>query len=104
MSLLAKPCSIAHTMLFSDLALSKRLERAEAVACAEYAEARRRLFPDSGVYNVPLAFEAVGALDTAAFARALVALEERHHALRLLMAESANGRPRQRLVPAGGSR
>ena len=35
-------------MLFSDLALSKRLERAEAVACAEYAEARRRLFPDSG--------------------------------------------------------
>jgi len=48
LSLLAKPCSIAHTMLFSDLALSKRLERAEAVACAEYAEARRRLFPDSG--------------------------------------------------------
>jgi GNAT superfamily N-acetyltransferase len=34
-------------MLFSDLALSKRLERAEAAACAEYAEARRRLFPRS---------------------------------------------------------
>jgi GNAT superfamily N-acetyltransferase len=35
-------------MPFSDLALSRRLERAEAVACAQYAEARRRLFPDSG--------------------------------------------------------
>jgi GNAT superfamily N-acetyltransferase len=35
-------------MLFSDLALSKRLECAEAAACAEYAEARRRLFPGSG--------------------------------------------------------
>jgi len=35
-------------MLFSDLALSRRLERAEGHACVEYAEARRRLFPDSG--------------------------------------------------------
>jgi GNAT superfamily N-acetyltransferase len=35
-------------MPFSDLALSRRLERAEGHACAEYAEARRRLFPDSG--------------------------------------------------------
>jgi Acetyltransferase (GNAT) family. len=35
-------------MPFSDLALSRRLERAEGQACAEYAEARRRLFPDSG--------------------------------------------------------
>lgn len=35
-------------MPFSDLALSRRLERAEGVACAQYAEARRRLFPDSG--------------------------------------------------------
>jgi hypothetical protein len=35
-------------MLFSDLALSKRLERAEGYACAQYAEARRRLFPQSG--------------------------------------------------------
>jgi GNAT superfamily N-acetyltransferase len=35
-------------MPFSDLALSRRLERAEAVACAQYAEARRRLFPDRG--------------------------------------------------------
>jgi GNAT superfamily N-acetyltransferase len=35
-------------MPFSDLALSKRLERAEGHACVQYAEARRRLLPDSG--------------------------------------------------------
>lgn len=35
-------------MGFSDLALSRRLERAEGRACARFAEARRRLFPDSG--------------------------------------------------------
>jgi GNAT superfamily N-acetyltransferase len=35
-------------MLFSDLALSRRLERAEGHASAQFAEARRSLFPDSG--------------------------------------------------------
>ena len=35
-------------MTFSDLALSRRLERAEGHACAQYAGARRRLFPDCG--------------------------------------------------------
>jgi GNAT superfamily N-acetyltransferase len=35
-------------MVFSDLSLSRRLERAEGHACAQYAVARRRLFPDSG--------------------------------------------------------
>jgi hypothetical protein len=35
-------------MRFSDLALSKRLESAEGYACAQFAEARRRLFPESG--------------------------------------------------------
>jgi GNAT superfamily N-acetyltransferase len=35
-------------MPFSDLALSKRLERAEGHACVQYAEAQRRLFPNSG--------------------------------------------------------
>jgi hypothetical protein len=35
-------------MLFSDLALSRRLERAEGHACAQFAKARRQLFPDSG--------------------------------------------------------
>jgi GNAT superfamily N-acetyltransferase len=35
-------------MLFSDLALSRRLERAEGHACVQFAQARRRLFPASG--------------------------------------------------------
>jgi hypothetical protein len=35
-------------MLFSDLALSRRLERAEGHACARFAEVRHRLFPNSG--------------------------------------------------------
>ncbi|MGC1436087.1 MAG: GNAT family N-acetyltransferase [Terriglobales bacterium] len=35
-------------MPFSDLALSKRLERAEGHACVQYAEAQPRLFPNSG--------------------------------------------------------
>jgi GNAT superfamily N-acetyltransferase len=35
-------------MPFSDLSLSRRLERAEGHACTEYAEARRRLYSDSG--------------------------------------------------------
>ena len=35
-------------MQFSDLALSRRLERAEGHACAQFADARRRLFPESG--------------------------------------------------------
>jgi len=35
-------------MTFSDLALSRRLERAEGHAAAKFAEARRRLFPASG--------------------------------------------------------
>jgi GNAT superfamily N-acetyltransferase len=47
-------------MLFSDLALSRRLERAEGHACVQFAKARQRGFPDSastwtecaGVYAV----------------------------------------------------
>ena len=35
-------------MLFSDLELSRRLERAEGHACAGFAKARQRLFPESG--------------------------------------------------------
>lgn len=34
--------------MFSDLALSRRLERAEGRACVEFADAQRRLYPDSG--------------------------------------------------------
>ena len=33
---------------FSDLALSRRLERAEGYACRSFADARRRIFPDGG--------------------------------------------------------
>jgi hypothetical protein len=35
-------------MMFSNLELSRRLERTEGQACLRFAEARRRLFPDSG--------------------------------------------------------
>jgi GNAT superfamily N-acetyltransferase len=34
--------------MFSDLALSRRLERAEGRSCVQFAEARRRVSPDSG--------------------------------------------------------
>jgi hypothetical protein len=34
-------------MQFSDLALSRRLERAEGISCLQYAQARRRLLPKS---------------------------------------------------------
>ncbi len=33
---------------FSDLELSRRLERAEGHACVDYVDSRRRIFPDSG--------------------------------------------------------
>jgi len=35
-------------VIFADITLSKRLERAEAHACAQFAVSRRRLFPHSG--------------------------------------------------------
>ncbi len=35
-------------MLFSDLALARRLERTEGHSCVQFVEARRRLFPASG--------------------------------------------------------
>jgi hypothetical protein len=34
-------------MIFSDIELSRRLERAEGFACAQYAQARRKQFPES---------------------------------------------------------
>ena len=42
-------------MSFSDLTLSRRLERAEGTAAAQYAEARRRLFPASGAEWIEVA-------------------------------------------------
>ncbi|WP_158627977.1 non-ribosomal peptide synthetase [Azospirillum griseum] len=61
----------------------------------------QRLFPDSGVYNIPLVFDVDGDLNADALARALTALEERHHALRLRVVDGPDGRPRQRLYPVG---
>jgi GNAT superfamily N-acetyltransferase len=42
-------------MIFSDLDLSKRLESAEGFACRGFAQARKRLFPDSGSAWIELA-------------------------------------------------
>ena len=35
-------------IVFADFVLSRRLEWAEGSACVQFAEARRRLFPESG--------------------------------------------------------
>ena len=37
-----------RAMVFADLDLSRRLERAEGQACLEFAESRHRLYPESG--------------------------------------------------------
>jgi GNAT superfamily N-acetyltransferase len=42
-------------MIFSDLALSRRLERAEAIGSARFVEARGRLSPDSGARWIEIA-------------------------------------------------
>jgi GNAT superfamily N-acetyltransferase len=41
--------------VFSDLVLARRLEAAEGNACAQFALARRRLFPDSGSEAIRIA-------------------------------------------------
>src|SRR5277367_538851 len=41
-------CTVYGAMVFADLDLSRRLERAEGQACLEFAESRARLFPGSG--------------------------------------------------------
>lgn len=59
-------------MVFADLALARRMERAEASACAEFAAARARLYPESraewmecaGAYAV---FDGVDSLITQTF-------------------------------------
>ncbi len=60
----------------------------------------QRLFPQSGAYNVPMIFDIDGPCDDDALGRALTALEERHHALRLRVVDGDDG-PRQRLEPVG---
>ncbi len=41
--------------ILSDLSLSRRLERAEAAACASFVEARARLAPESGAQWIEVA-------------------------------------------------
>jgi hypothetical protein len=41
-------CTVTRAMVFADLHLSRRLERAEGQACLEFAESRHRLHPESG--------------------------------------------------------
>ncbi len=45
----------APTFLFSDLALARRLERAEVRGNAEFVQARARVFPDSGARWIEVA-------------------------------------------------
>jgi GNAT superfamily N-acetyltransferase len=59
-------------MPFCDLALSQRLERAEGLSCARFAEARRRLFPDSGAewmecFGAYVVFDGIGSPVTQTF-------------------------------------
>jgi GNAT superfamily N-acetyltransferase len=59
-------------MNFSDLALARRLENTEAYACAQFAEARRRLFPECGSTwtkraGTTLVFDGVDAPTTQSF-------------------------------------
>ncbi|HEY3381340.1 MAG TPA: amino acid adenylation domain-containing protein, partial [Vicinamibacterales bacterium] len=82
----------ASTESAADFALSPGQERLWVM---------QRLFPESGVYNVPIVFDVDGPLDADALVRALVALEERHHALRLRVVDGADGRLRQHLSPVG---
>jgi GNAT superfamily N-acetyltransferase len=59
-------------MLFADLALARRLERAEGHACLQFAQARRRLFPGRGSEWIECAgayavFDGVGSPTTQSF-------------------------------------
>ncbi len=61
-----------HQIPFSDLALSRRLERAEGRSNADFVEARAELFPDSGAQWIEVAgayamFDGVGSPMTQTF-------------------------------------
>ncbi|NTU44041.1 MAG: amino acid adenylation domain-containing protein [Chlorobiaceae bacterium] len=64
----------------------------------------QQLTPATARYNVPLSFAIEGALDSAAFSRALLSLEKRHHALRLVIrpGDDTNPEVRHHLLPPGG--
>lgn len=68
--------TIKPTMPFADRKLAERLEAAEAFACAEFAEARSWLFPDSGSTSKQIAgttavFDGVDAPTTQTFGMGL---------------------------------
>ena len=59
-------------MIFADRSLAMRLEGAEAYACAQFAEARKRLFPDSTsawmkCAGATVVFDGIGAPTTQTF-------------------------------------
>ncbi|HSF43686.1 MAG TPA: amino acid adenylation domain-containing protein, partial [Thermoanaerobaculia bacterium] len=58
-----------------------------------------QLDPESPAYNLPQAFSVSGALDVAAFARALSEVVRRHEVLRTVFLP-VDGEPRQRVLPA----
>ena len=65
-------CTTEQPFIFSDLALSRRLERAEASANADFVEARAKFFPESGASWMEVAgayamFDGVGSPLTQTF-------------------------------------
>lgn len=64
----------------------------------------QQLTPATALYNVPLSFAIEGKLDSAAFSRALLSLEKRHHALRLVIrpGDDANPDLHHHMLPPGG--
>jgi hypothetical protein len=59
-------------MVLSDRGLARRLERAEGHACVQFAQARRRLFPDAGAEWIQCAgaygvFDGIGSAITQSF-------------------------------------
>src|SRR5215475_136178 len=55
----------------------------------------RRLYPDSGVFNITGVLRMVGAFDTAAFMRAVSRLVARHDLLRTTFSVDVASEPRQ---------
>jgi len=71
--------TIANTMISADLTLSKRLELAEATSCVRFADARARLFPESGACSTQCAgafavFDGISSPCTQTFCLGLLAL------------------------------
>src|SRR5579863_4158369 len=66
------PYTIRSAMMFANLELAKRLEAAEAYACAQFAEARKRLHPASAsawmeCAGATVVFDGIGSPTTQTF-------------------------------------